>query len=197
MSPPSDTTDLFNTMNQRIHPLPLNRIRTLLATAQQPKHRPIAPALGLMLWAGIRPGEIEQLTWNNINIADRIICIPPAQTEGARQILLRPVLYEWLRRTTYIGTSGIPIAPQGWQRRWRELRQASGFQHWQPDLLRHTFAIYHLKQFHDWQTLQQEMGHVSMECLRTRYLNIQDISDLDAACFWGDDPSRHENPSCL
>lgn len=185
-------------MNPRIHPLPLNRIRTLLTTAQQPKHLPIAPALGLMLWAGIRPGEIEQLIWSNINIAERMIYIPPtqAQTEGARQVLLRPVLYEWLRRTTYIGTSGIPIAPQGWQRRWRELRSASGFQHWQPDTLRHTFAIYHLKQFHDWQTLQQEMGHVSMESLRTRYLDLQDVSALDAARFWGNDPSQHE-ASCL
>ena len=39
------------------------------------------------------------------------------------------------------------------------LCKQAGFTTWQPDVLRHTFAGYHLRYFRDYTALQYETGH--------------------------------------
>ena len=55
---------------------------------------------------------------------------------------------------------------------------------WQQDVLRHTFASYHLKHFKNLVQLQIEMGHSTPDLLRTRYLNMRDITKEHARLFW-------------
>ena len=77
-----------------------------------------------------------------------------------------------------------PIAPANWDRLWRQLRQLAGFESWQNDALRHTFASMHLKRFHNLIQLQEEMGHRNTVLLQTRYLNLRYLRHASAVRFF-------------
>ncbi len=171
----------------RIQALTIKQIRKLIETARQEEHLACAPALGFMLWAGIRPNEIERLTWGNINIRDRLIEVEPqhSKTGGARHVTMQPVLIKWLSKVCTYTPSNAPVTPKAWSKRWKSLRRAAGFRTWQADTLRHTFASYHLCHFKDLNALQLEMGHANTTLLRTRYLSMSGLTIKAAKQFWG------------
>lgn len=167
------------------------QIGRLLLMCNRIGYRDCAAAVGLMLWAGIRPTEVARLRWSDIDLQEGVAYLPPqhSKTGGARQVTLQPVLIRWLRplRPSSYGTPAaaqIPITPRDWVRYWRNLRTEAGLQPWRPDTLRHTFASYHLKFFGDLSLLQKEMGHSSLRQLRTRYLNMRGITAAMAEAFW-------------
>lgn len=171
--------------------LTLPQIGRLLHMSADIGYRGCAPAVGLMLWAGIRPTEVARLTWHDIDLDEGVVYMPPqhSKTGGARQITLQPVLQRWLLRhrpeaaATPEGAD-LPVTPSNWVRYWRDLRTEAGLQPWRPDTLRHTFASYHLKCFNSYTLLQKEMGHSSLRLLRTRYLNMRGITAADCEAFW-------------
>lgn len=171
---------------RQIKALSIQKIRKLLMTSLAKKHLPCAPALGLLLWAGIRPNELERLHWSNIRFEDKVITIPPthSKTGGARQVSLYPALKNWLERTSSYRLPDAPIIPMSWIRRWRELRRDAGFDEWEADILRHTFASYHLKYFRNLNELQIDMGHGSTDLLRTRYISMDNVTKNAAYEFW-------------
>ena len=56
---------------------------------------------------------------------------------------------------------------------------------WQPDVLRHTFATHHLATFRNYAELQLEMGHRSIELLRTRYIAIEGMYGREKSLLVG------------
>lgn len=171
-----------------IRPLEWRDIKRLLRTARMPEHRPCMAALGLMLWAGIRPAEVERLHWSDIDFSESVVSVRPrhSKTGGARHVHLCPALTAWLHESSLpaIPDATGKICPPNWPRRWKRLRQAARIQPWQQDVLRHTFASYHAKHFHNFPLLQMEMGHRSAELLRSRYLSMQGVTAARAAVFW-------------
>lgn len=167
------------------------QIGRLLVMCRHIGYRDCAAAVGLMLWAGIRPTEVARLHWSDIDLKEGVAYLPPQHTKtgGARQVTLQPVLCRWLKPLLppCYGTAEaaqVRITPADWVRYWRNLRTESGLQPWRPDTLRHTFASYHLKYFNDLALLQKEMGHTSPRQLRTRYLNMRGITAAMAEAFW-------------
>ncbi len=169
-----------------IVPLAWEAIGQLIATAKRPEHRACMPALGIMLWAGVRPAEVERMQWEDIVWEEGVILLGArhSKTGGARCITLHPVLHSWLVKLCGNKKRTGPICPRGWMRRWRLLREASGVRPWQQDVLRHTYASYHLRYFKNLPQLQIEMGHSSLDLLRTRYLNMRGITKENARRFW-------------
>lgn len=169
---------------QELTPLRPEELHRLLCTARRTAHRPCMPALGLMLWAGIRPAEVERLAWSDIDREERVIRIAArhCKTGGCRHVTLHPVLAAWLQESGWRQSGS--ICPRDWVRRWRRLRAAAGLLPWRQDVLRHTFASYHAKQFRDFSALQMEMGHHSAALLRTRYLSMEGITAAAARRFW-------------
>lgn len=167
-----------------IQPLPWEQLKSLLRMIQEVAHRPCMAPMGLMLWAGIRPAEVTRLDWGCIDWEENIISLKPrhSKTGGSRHITLYPVLRHWLRLSAeeYKGS----ICPPNWHRRWKALREAAVSIPWQQDVLRHTFASYHVKRWHDFALLQSEMGHRSADLLRTRYLSMKGITKEQAVKFW-------------
>ncbi len=185
-SNPIALIDIPRPQERRIRSLTMRELTRLIKTALMPEHLPCAPALGLMLWAGVRPNEIERLTWGNVFPKENCIEIQPqhSKTGGHRHVTMQPALKVWLRRVSTYTFPDAPIAPRAWDRRWRALRRSAGFAEWQADILRHTFASYHLKHFRDLSSLQLEMGHATSELLRTRYLALNGITVKAAQDFW-------------
>lgn len=183
-SNPVDAVRLPEPEEQEIVPLSLPEVKRLLQTAAMPEHRACMPALGLMLWCGVRPAEVTRLRWSDIDWEERVLVLRPrhSKTGGCRHLPLRPVLLAWLQAAGGQGT-GL-LCPPDWQRRWKRLRAAAGLIPWQQDVLRHTFASYHAKHFRDFAALQGEMGHRSAALLRTRYLSMRGLTAESARCFW-------------
>ena len=183
---PVEMVQLAPHKEKPIGALPIDDVRRLLEVAKRPEHILCAPALGMMLWAGIRPYEMSRLHVSDLRFDDHVITIQPehSKTGGARHVTMYPVLYYWLRQTLTYRYPSAKIVPGSWGRRWVELRQDAGFEEWVPDILRHTFASYHLKFFKNLPLLQMEMGHSSLALLYTRYLSMEGVTEENADIFW-------------
>lgn len=161
-------------------------IMTLLEVAKTYENGACLPAVGLMLYAGIRPHEVTRLSYNDVDWENGSITIRArhSKTGGARRVDMAPPLQRLLS-----GFRNKPkhesICPKKWARHWAELHIRAGWNEekpWQPDILRHTFASYHLQYHHDYTALQWAMGHRDSSLLRTRYVDLRDVAD--AARFW-------------
>lgn len=167
--------------------LRLTEISRLLNSVEKPEHRDCAAAVGLMLWAGLRPTEVTRLRWVEVDLEDMAVRVLPrvSKTGGARLVSIQPILLRWLKRFCPVEPGAGLVAPRNWVRRWQNLRRDADLIPWRADALRHTFASYHLRYFSDIQQLQLEMGHSTARLLFSRYLNLGFISKADAAAFWG------------
>ena len=173
---------------QEIPALTLKEVTQLLKACMDEFDGSCVAGAALMIFAGIRPQEVERLLWENIAIRDGCVILNSKHTKtgGARHVTILPVLAKWLKfcRDKSKPGPGTPICPKGWTIKWRKIRKKAGWggrkKSWVPDCLRHTYASYHAKHFKDYNLLQMEMGHRSSSLLRTRYLNMKGISPQTA-----------------
>ena len=145
-----------------------------------------AAAVGMMLYAGIRPHEVARLSWAQVDLRERAIYILPrhSKTGGARRVTIHKPLMRILR--AHKQEDGEMICPPNWLHHWRELRRAAGWDspahRWPQDALRHTYASDHLSHFRSFAELQLEIGHRDATLLRTRYVDQSGVRG--AAQFW-------------
>ena len=145
---PISAIEIKHVEETEIKALSIPQIKRLLKTAKFPQHKDCASALGIMLWAGVRPKEVSRLKWKDVNLEEKIITIRSAtsKTGGVRHIEITTVLRKWLQKSKKPSTEN--ICPADWIRRWKALRDDAGLKgEWINDVLRHTFASYHLKHF--------------------------------------------------
>ncbi len=173
---------------KEIVPLSVTECQRLVSVAKTARFRDCLPALGLMLFAGVRPGEVTRLRWADINGEEGVLTISPrhSKTGGARRVELCPPLRRMLQRQR-AGSAG-QLCPPHWPQRWLRLRQAAGLatqtRRWVPDVLRHTFASYHALTHRNLPALQLQLGHRDSRLLLTRYLNLCGLKRADSAHFW-------------
>lgn len=68
---PITLVDVKQTKENEIHALPISQIKQLLKTSKQSKHKACSAALGIMLWAGVRPKEVSRLKWSDIDLDEK------------------------------------------------------------------------------------------------------------------------------
>lgn len=171
-------------VEKEIQPLKLAETKRLIKTAQNesPKYAVVA---ALLVYTGIRPREVRRLTWRDIDTEEKTITIRSqcSKTGGVRQVEIPPVLNRLL--ITHKSENTSHICPTDWQRRWRKIRDNSGFRgRWVQDVLCHTYASFHAKNYADLPRLQLNMGHRDLSLLRSRYVNMHGISRAEAKCFF-------------
>ena len=169
-------------IEKEIKPLSLEETKILLKNA---KKKNCTEVVGLMMLAGIRPKEAKRLEWRDIDLDDNSIKIRSicSKTGGIRHVEICPKLKNiLLDRETRFGC----LSPRNWSKKWKQIRDNSGFKgHWVQDILRHTYASYFTKRYSDLPRLQLNMGHRDLSLLRSRYVNMQNISKTDAKEFFG------------
>ncbi|HAV14609.1 MAG TPA: hypothetical protein DCX06_14125 [Opitutae bacterium] len=140
------------------------------------------PALAIMLFAGVRPKEIERLDWSAIHFDHEVITIGQgvAKTRSMRNIPIEPNLRTWLELTPKSQRQG-SIVPLNWKEKVKAIRHIGGFSHLQ-DVLRHSFASYHLAAHADLNALQESMGHSTSEMILRHYKAL--VRKKDAVEFW-------------
>lgn len=163
--------------------LSLKQINSLMTAMNSKDLHCMQAAVRLMLWCGIRPGEVQRLRWRDINFREMEVYVDShaSKTGGARAVPLHgaaAALKQFQKKHQDF------IAPRNWTRLWAKLRRRAGFRRWQKDALRHTFASLHLKYFHNMNLLQEEMGHRDSSLLRTRYLNLRNVTSHTAKTFF-------------
>ena len=171
-------------VEKEILPLKLSETKQLIKTAQ--RESPVyAVVAALLVYTGIRPREVRRLTWRDIDTEEKTITVRSqcSKTGGVRQVEIPPVLNRLL--ITHKSENCSPICPADWQRRWRKIRDNSGFRgRWVQDVLRHTYASFHAKYYANLPRLQLNMGHRDLSLLRSRYVNMHGISRAEAKCFF-------------
>ncbi len=167
---------------KEIVPLTVAECRRLVEVAKTPRFRDCLPALGLMLFAGVRPGEVARLRWSDVHCNEGVLTIAArhSKTGGARRVELCSPLRRMLRQQAGSGD----ICPPRWLKRWQSLRRGAGFRRWVPDVLRHTFASYYALTHRNLPALQLQLGHRDSRLLLTRYLNLRPLRRAELAPFW-------------
>ena len=174
-------------VEQQVPILTPQEIEQITTTAESYRGGSCAAAVGMMLYAGIRPHEVTRLSWAQVDLQERAIYILPrhSKTGGARRVTIHKPLLRILRE--HRQEEGEKICPANWLHHWRELRRAAGWNspahRWPQDVLRHTFASYHLSHFRSYAELQLEIGHRDATLLRTRYVDQRPV--VNAEAFWG------------
>ena len=79
---------------KRIEILTPEEAKKLVDTAQEYRGGICLPAVGLMLYAGIRPHEVARLSWGDVDLPGKRVLIAPqhSKTGGARPMTLLPPL---------------------------------------------------------------------------------------------------------
>ena len=171
-------------VEKEIQPLKLAETKRLIKTAQN--ESPVyAIVAALLVYTGIRPREVRRLTWRDIDTEEKTITVRSqcSKTGGVRQVEIPPVLNRLL--ITHKPENTSRICPTDWQRCWRKIRDNSGFRgRWVQDVLRHTYASFHAKNYADLPRLQLNMGHRDQSLLRSRYINMRGISRAEAKSFF-------------
>ncbi len=183
---PAECLTLPPIVEERVNILTMAQIRVLIKACNRTHFRCMDAAVRLMLWCGIRPGEVQRLRWGDIDPSEKVVYVEShaSKTGGARAVPLRG-------GALVLATQKHPreelIAPRNWIRLWQRIRDTSCLKPWQRDALRHTFASMHLKHYHNILMLQEEMGHRDSSLLRTRYLNLRDVRRFAARDFFTQD----------
>ena len=171
-------------VEKEIQPLKLSETKRLIKTAQN-ESQVYAVVAALLVYTGIRPREVRRLTWRDIDTEEKTITVRSqcSKTGGVRQVEIPPVLNRLL--ITHKSENASNICPTDWQRRWRKIRDNSGFRgRWIQDILRHTYASFHAKRYADLPRLQLNMGHRDQSLLRSRYVNMSGISHIEAQGYF-------------
>ena len=116
------------------------------------------PYLALGLFAGVRPMEIERLSWKNILSGFIEITADKAKTRQRRLISIADNLQQWLN----LGGE-LPVTNK--RKRIAKLISYIGL-NWKPDIMRHSFASYHLALHRNEALTCYEMGDNSMTLFR-------------------------------
>jgi len=149
----------------------------------------------LCLFAGIRPKEVERLTWSNVNMEERHIEVPDEKSKtGIRRIVdMEPLLVRWLDYYVKLGgdiQNGItPML--NLRKRLRAVRKAAGIERWPQDAPRRTFASCWLAVHSDVNKLNNSMGHTSPVMLWRHYHKA--VNQKQAEAFWQIEPPKTGN----
>lgn len=180
------------------------QMASLLLTACTDAHfinHGIAAALGA--FAGIRPTECRRLRWEDVNEEEGVISVRgrASKTGGTRHVVLRPVLRAWL--AYFAPPKGRKpdalVCPKYSLKNQTLYHAKAGLKKWPEDCLRHSFASYSIKSGTPLHDVQLDMGHVGLQLLRSRYLNMRGLTAAGAAEWWDLTPERviefHGNPT--
>ena len=157
----------------------------------------------LGLFGGLRPAEIQRLTWDAVDIEEGTVIVAGSQAKTRRRRVVDLCEHArlWLRAGVPASLREGAICGRFWDARWRMFRRAMGWAvgtgekgiaepkvravHglWPHNALRHTYASMHYAMWQDEAKLQAQMGHESASMLHRHYRALK--TRKEAEMFWG------------
>jgi integrase len=136
------------------------------------------PYLTLATFAGVRPEEIQKLTWDAVDIHEGEVRIDAEVSKVHRRRIthLRPNAIEWLK----LG-GDLPLAKIGRRRMLARWAMVLGWDEWKQDVLRHCAASY-------WLVATESASKVALELGNSERILLKHYRELvrkpDAEKFW-------------
>jgi integrase len=137
----------------------------------------LLPWLSLCLFAGVRPGEVERLSWAAVGADHVHIAGASSKTRQRRLIACNEALRAWLAVCPEPHQG--PICGPHHAKRYRELHAACA--RWPRDVLRHSYVSYELARSQDMAATALQSGH-SEEVLMRHYREL--VPRTVALEFW-------------
>lgn len=137
----------------------------------------------LAMFAGIRPGELDRLTWEDVGTSVEIGA-HAAKARSRRLVRIEPNLADWLA----VCDKGGPICRRDKFEMCRMAASAAGLPCWSPNICRHSFASYHLQHFGDINGTALQLGHTTTAMLFKHYREV--VTAEAAAKFWNIRPTK-------
>jgi len=139
---------------------------------------PYAKYFAIGLFAGIRPNEIDRLTEEGISERYIEITAATAKCRKRRLVNVLPNLKDWLKVS-----EETPLKNKR-RRKWAIIK-AAGIS-WSQDIMRHSYASYHLAQFESADKTALEMGHRDTQMLFRHYREL--VTKEEAQAYWAIEP---------
>jgi integrase len=140
--------------------------------------------LSLALFAGVRPEEADQVSWDHIDLERGVIRIESAKHSRRRIVHAHPTATRWIAESKRLN-AWLPLAQMSRRRFLRRLRDGMGLEEWPQDVLRHSAASYWLASTQDAAAVSLQLGN-SVGVLMRHYREL--VSREDAARFWAISP---------
>jgi len=147
------------------------------------------PYVVLGMFAGVRPEEIEKLSWGDLDIKQGRVRIDSAaaKVRERRLVQLHPTGKAWLK-TLNVGPASEPIAPSKSTIKRNRARLCDEAQiEWHQDILRKTAASYLLAFHRNAHDVAQMLGN-SARILEKHYKDL--VTPEDCKRFWYITPSK-------
>ena len=145
----------------------------ILTVAQM--HSPkLIPYLVLGSFGGVRPEEINRLQWQDISIHGITISGHKAKTRKRRLVSISANMAEWLKQ-------GGELPPKNKRKQLDKVRKMADVT-WGHDIMRHTFASYHLAYHGSPDRTAHELGHRDTNMLFRHYRQL--VTREEAEKFW-------------
>ena len=175
----SPLNDLHLPKQDQVEPCILtpDEVRRLLSASHR-QDSALLPYLALGIFAGIRPHEIMRLSWKDINEQGILLKGHNAKSRQRRLVSISDNLKEWL-------LLGGDIPPNNKRKRLEAIREAA-MVNWGHDIMRHTFASYHLAHYCSPDKTAHELGHRDTKMLYRHYRRV--VSRNCASEFWSIQP---------
>jgi integrase len=156
----------------------VNEVRRVLDAALNYEDGKCVPYFVLGLFCGLRPTEAERLSWDAIDLADKLISIESEGTKvrgSERFVHISENAVAWLLPHAVKRTS-IPVSREDF-----EAIKALAKIEWSQDILRHT-AISNYQAEHRHEGLTAEWAGNSVEVIKKHYRRA--IKPADAKIYW-------------
>jgi len=151
------------------------------------------PALVIMTFAGIRPNEALQLSWDAVNFTDGHISLTGKETKThtTRHVTIKPNLLAWLQ--AYKGTGKISSSPTSQRYDREKLMKKLSITEWPNDVLRHTAATMMYAQSKDVNNTCEQLGHFGGAGMFLRHYKGLAPKPEEVTKFWGIQPAPKTN----
>jgi site-specific recombinase XerD len=153
--------------------------RKLLLTACE-SDAGMVPYLAIGLFAGVRPMEIGRLHRSDVRGHHIEITAAKAKTRKRRLVTLSDNLRQWL-------SLGGDYPPTNKPKRLQRILDESGVS-WSPDIMRHSYASYHLALHQSADKTALEMGHRDTNMLFRHYREL--VTKEAAIGYWNIGPKK-------
>jgi integrase len=142
--------------------------------------------LAIGAFAGLRPeSEIARLDWRDIDMDARTLFVHADNKTGEnRTVKMSDNLFAWL--LPHRKRKGKVMPANARKMRVKAMKDAK-VKAWPVDVLRHTFATFHVLEHDSMDKTAEQCGH-SVEMLKKHYLN-RDVKPAEAKAFWSILPS--------
>lgn len=153
--------------------------RQLLETAESNKLKTL-PFFAIGLFAGVRVEEMKRMTWEMVDLEERVIKLPGSitKTHQPRNVDIAPNLVEWLLLCP--GRKG-KITPVGLRERVETTFEQADIEK-KRNALRHSFASYYLVQTDSADKTQLQLGQQTPSVLFKHYRQV--LSRREAGLYW-------------